>query len=290
MATALRTDLEHWSGDDTTVAEIELALAILRDSGDLRTSVMTHTAWVPGEWLDAARDTLAGLAERHPSRTILLVPRPDDEDGLDARVSLQRFRLPGEERYVCSEVIELNLRGRRAEAPASIVLPLLIPDLPVFLRWRGRPPFGSNVLDQLVDVVDRLVVDSLESREPGDAFRSLVELFDRTMVSDIAWARTLPWRVALAKLWPGIADLRELRVAGPESEALLLAGWLRSRLRRDVELVRDPAGEIERVAVDGEDVSPPSDRRSASELLSDELDRFSRDPVYEDAVRAASRA
>jgi hypothetical protein len=290
MATALRTDLEHWSGDDTTVAEIELALAILRDSGDLRTSVMTHTAWVPREWLDAARDTLAGLAERHPSRTILLVPRPDGEDGLDARVSLQRFRLPGEERYVCSEVIELNLRGRRAEAPASIVLPLLIPDLPVFLRWRGRPPFGSNVLDQLVDVVDRLVVDSLESREPGDAFRSLVELFDRTMVSDIAWARTLPWRVALAKLWPGIADLRELRVAGPESEALLLAGWLRSRLRRDVELVRDPAGEIERVAVDGEDVSPPSDRRSASELLSDELDRFSRDPVYEDAVRAASRA
>jgi glucose-6-phosphate dehydrogenase assembly protein OpcA len=278
-----------------SIREIEREVTAMRvvpgsDAPYQRTSVMTHTAWVPREWLDAARDTLAGLADRHPSRTILLVPRPDDEDGLDARVSLQRFRLPGEERYVCSEVIELNLRGRRAEAPASIVLPLLIPDLPVFLRWRGRPPFGSNVLDQLVDVVDRLVVDSLEWREPGDAFRSLVELFDRTMVSDIAWARTLPWRVALAKLWPGIADLRELRVAGPESEALLLAGWLRARLRRDAELVRDPAGEIERVAVDGEDVSPPSDRRSASELLSDELDCFSRDPVYEDAVRAASRA
>jgi glucose-6-phosphate dehydrogenase assembly protein OpcA len=253
-----------------------------------RTSVMTHTAWVPEEWLEAARETLAGLAERHPSRTIILIPRPAERDALDARVTLECFPLPGEARHLCSEVIELRLRGRRAKAPASIVLPLLIPDLPVFLRWRGQPPFGDDVLDQLVEVVDRLVVDSLEWPDPRGSFAALPDLFDRTAVSDIAWARTLPWRVALARLWPGIADLRELRVAGPESDALLLVGWLRSRLGHDVELSHQPAGEIEQVAVDGDEVtSPAGERRSASELLSDELDRFSRDPVYEAAVRAA---
>jgi glucose-6-phosphate dehydrogenase assembly protein OpcA len=286
MAQAL-TRLEEWCGDDTTVAEIEQALAELREESDLRTSVMTHTAWVPEEWLAAARETLAGLAERHPSRTIILVPRPDEEDALDARVSLECFPLSGEERHVCSEVIELHLKGRRAEAPASIVLPLLLPDIPVFLRWRGRPPFGSDVLDELVGIVDRLVVDSREWDEPREGLLSLAELFDRTAVSDIAWARTLPWRAALARLWPGVADTSELRVEGPKNEALLLAGWLRSRLGHDVGLLHEPAAEVERVAVDGEDVPPPTEpRRSASDLLSDELDRFSGDPVYEAAVRA----
>jgi glucose-6-phosphate dehydrogenase assembly protein OpcA len=279
--------VEGWSGDDTTVAEIERALAELREPSDLRTSVMTHTAWVPEEWLDAARETLAGFAERHPSRTIILVPRPREDDALDAHVSLECFPLLGEERSMCSEVIELHLKGRRAEAAASIVLPLLLPDLPVFIRWRGRPPFGSDVLDDLVGVVDRLVVESREWDDVGEALRSLAELFERTAVSDIAWSRTLPWRVEIARLWPDVADASELRVAGPESEALLLVGWLRSRLGRDVDLAREAADRVEAVAVDGQDVPTPKEPpRSASELLSEELDRFSRDPVYEAAVTA----
>lgn len=287
MAASL-TQLDEWQGGDTSVAEIERALAELRDASDLRTSVMTHTAWVPEDWLEAARATLAGLAERHPSRTILLVPRPDDDDALVARVALQCFPLTAEQRNVCSEVIELHLCGRRAQAAASIVLPLLIPDLPVFLRWRGRPPFGADVLEDLVDVIDRIVVDSIEWPDPRDALSQLAGLFDRVAVSDIAWARTLSWRTALARLWPRIADVSEVSVAGPESEALLLTGWLRSRLGSDVELAHEPAGEIERVAVDGDPVAEPAhERLSASDLLSAELDHFSRDPIYEAAVRAA---
>jgi hypothetical protein len=279
--------LLNWSGDDTTVAEIERALAELREASDLRTSVMTHTAWVPEEWLDAARTTLAGLAERHPSRTIILVPRPDEEDALDAQVSLECFPLLGEQRQMCSEVIELHLKGRRVEAAASIVLPLLLPDLPVFNRWRGRPPFLDDVVDDLVGVVDRLVVDSREWSEVRDGFHHLAELFERTAVSDIAWARTLPWRVEIARLWPDVADAREIRVTGPESAALLLVGWLRSRLGRDVDLAREPADDVQAVAMDGSDVPPPREpRASASDLLSEELERFSRDPVYEAAVTA----
>ena len=66
---------------DVSIAEIESELARLRgqsageaDMPTQRTSVMTHVAWVPPQWLDAAERTLEGLAERHPSRTVLLVP------------------------------------------------------------------------------------------------------------------------------------------------------------------------------------------------------------------------
>ena len=130
------------------------------------------------------------------------------------------------------ETIRLKLCGNRAQAPASVVAPLLLPDLPVFLRWRGQPPFGDRCFDQLVDTVDRLIVDSTEWAGLPEPYARLAEIFDRVAVSDIAWARTSRWRPHLATLWPGIADVSRIKVKGTEAQAHLLAGWLRSRLKR----------------------------------------------------------
>ena len=41
---------------------------------ELRTSTMTHIVWCPPAWRSQARATLAGLLERHPARTIFLIP------------------------------------------------------------------------------------------------------------------------------------------------------------------------------------------------------------------------
>ena len=254
-----------------------------------RTSVMNHIAWVPERWVDAATRTLAGLQERHPSRAVLLFPRPHDpRDALDAEVDLRCFAR-GKGASICFEVIELHLCGGRAAAPASVVAPLLLADLPDFLRWRGPLPFGEPELEQLVDLADRLIVDSIEWPDPEDAFSLLPELFDRTAVSDIAWARGEAWREAIARLWPGVADATTLRVAGPTGDALLLVGWLGSRLGRELELLHEPAGEVELVEVDGRPVEPfRLEPKSPSDLLSDQLDVFSRDRIYEEAVRSFS--
>lgn len=287
--------LDSWSGKDVAVSDIERALGDLRraeiedDVPVLRTSVMTHIAWVPEEWVEAARRTLEGLAERHPSRTILLLADPEaDEDGLDADVAVERFTMPGLERRVSTEVIELLLRRGRARAPASIVEPLLLHDLPVFLRWRGLPPFGEEPFEQLVSVVDRLIVDSTEWPGLPEPYPRLVEVFDRVVASDIAWARTERWRRQLATLWPEIADVRGIRVTGTAAQAHLLAGWLRSRVGRpDLELEHEPDDRLRGVEVDGRPTPfPPGDPPHPSELLSEELDRFGRDRIYEEAVRA----
>lgn len=297
MAAALSAapaHVEEWAGDDVGLGDVERALCRLREESahetegpDLRTSVMTHLAWVPLEWHEAAIETLAGLGERHPSRGILLVPDPDAPDGIDAKVSVLAFPLRGGRRHVAAEVLELRLRGRRAEAPASIVMPLLVSDLPVFLRWRGRPPFGASDLGQLLDICNRFVVDSREWPDVPEAYRELP--FERAACSDIAWRRTEPWRRALSALWPGVAEVRELRVVGPKAEACLLAGWLSSRLGREIELDHEPATRLEHVSVDGDEASAPAgERSSASDLLSAELDQFGRDPVYEQAAIAAT--
>ncbi|MBA3718017.1 MAG: glucose-6-phosphate dehydrogenase assembly protein OpcA [Actinobacteria bacterium] len=289
------THVDEWHGDDVSLADVQKRLGAMRISvadghSDLRTSVMTHTAWVPKNWLDAARGALSGLDEAHPSRTILLVPDPEAErDAIDASVSVYCFDLPGEARHVCSEVVELHLSGARATSPASVIEPLLISDLPVFSRWRGRPPFGSRELEQMVRVVDRLIVDSGEWEDLPADYAELAECFDQTAVSDIAFRRSLRWRTMLAELWPGIAEVRKLSVTGPEADALLLAGWLRSRLDRKVELEHEEADEIRGVSVDGDPATPPrGDQPDPSQLLSSELDQFGRDPIYEAAVRAAS--
>ena len=276
-----------------SIADIERELGTRRidpDTGEAsqRTSVMTHLAWVPQEWEEAAEDVLAGLAERHPSRTIVLFPRLGSPDGLDASVEVDCFA-SGEGRQVCTETIRLRLGGNRSEAPASIVEPLLLPDLPVFLRWRGLPPFGERPFEQLVDTVDRLIVDSTEWPGLPAPYAQLAAVFDRAAVSDIAWARTSRWRPQLASLWPGIADVRKIKVHGTEAQAQLLAGWLRSRLAHEVQLEQREADRLVGVDVDGVPAPfPPGDPPDPADLLSDELERFTRDRAYEDAVRAAT--
>jgi glucose-6-phosphate dehydrogenase assembly protein OpcA len=268
--------IEAWADDCATIEEIEDALADLRlrvghgGAPDLRTSVLTHMAWVPQEWQAAATETLAGLGEQHPSRTLLLFPQPEEGDRLAARVFLECHPLQGEARQLCNEVVELSLGGPRSEAPASVAMPLLLPDVPVFLRWRGRPAFRTEQFQQLLAIVDRLIIDSSEWPDVPGAYAELEEFFETAAVSDIAWRRTLPWREALARDWPELPD----RIAGPPAETALLAGWLRSRAGIDVE--REPADQI-----------PYGEKLNPSDLLSEELDVFGRDPVYEDAARTA---
>jgi glucose-6-phosphate dehydrogenase assembly protein OpcA len=285
---------DDWTGEDVTIAEIERELARLRvessregSQPNLRTSVMTHMAWVPPEWQVAAEETLAGMAERHPSRTLLLVPRPEEQDGLDAVVSIRCF--PIGDRAICGEVIELTLRGSRAAAPASIVLPLLISDLPVFLRWRGRPQWDTPEFRQLVGVTDRLVVDSTEWPDVPADYAPLAKLYDRVAVSDIAWDRTERWRGLLASLWPSIGTVRTLRVHGTRAQGHLLRGWLVSRLGHDVELEVDARERLEGIDLDGAPAPfPPGNPPNASDVLSAQLDRFARDRVYEAAARTAA--
>jgi hypothetical protein len=276
----------------TSVREIERELATLRADPNAnapfqRTSVMTHTAWVPEEWVEAAEDVLSGLAERHPSRTVVLFPQPDEEDGLDGEVEVDVYPA-GAGRQICTETIRVRLKGPRALAPASVIQPLLLPDLPAFLRWRGLPPFGEDYFEGLIDVLDRLIVDSTEWPDLPGSYRGLTEIFDRVAVSDIAWARTSRWRPQLATLWPSIANVKRIRVTGTAAQAHLLAGWLRSRLQHDVELEHDPSDRLVGVELDGEPAPfPPGDPPSGADLLSEQLDEFGRDRIYEDAVRGA---
>ena len=121
------------------------------------------------------------------------------------------------------------------------------------------------------------------------AYARLAELFSKVVVSDIAWERTERWRSLLASLWPGVADVRTIRVQGTRAQGHLLAGWLRSRLGHSVEVEIEEHERLEAIDLDGQSAPfPPGQPPNASDVLSAQLDRFARDPIYEEAVRAAA--
>ena len=123
----------------------------------------------------------------------------------------------------------------------------------------------------------------VDDREVRDGIRADVE----ARAIPAYATRTRDGRAALAALWPEVRSVEKLQVTAPLAGALLLAGWLRSRLGRDVELVRRAAKTVRRVVVDGTPVEPPGgDPPGPSDLLSEQLDVFGRDRVYEAAVAA----
>ena len=93
MAQALTGITEdRWTGDDTTIAEIERELARLRErrvagrraAEPAHVGDDAHRVGAAGVAATRPRRRSPGMAERHPSRTLLLVPRPDD-GGRDRR-------------------------------------------------------------------------------------------------------------------------------------------------------------------------------------------------------------
>ena len=193
------------------------------------------------------------------------------------------FPLREQRRHIAAEVIELRLRGLTSRAAAEHRQPAARTGAAVFLRWRGRPPFGEAQADELIDVCDRLIYDSREWPDTPDAYRSSVRadrLLRHRLAADRAVARLL------AGLWPGSATCAACTCAGRRR------GVAPRRLapfasRPGGRALQDDADELTAIAVDGEPCAPPHERVTGSDLLSDELDQFGRDPVYEAAAGRA---
>ena len=113
---------------------------------------------------------------------------------------------------------------------ASLLAPLLLPDLPTVL-WLPDP--AAPVPDPLLlERAEQILVDSTGD---GVSLRSLVSLAGSARVHDLTWGRLEFWRAATAaafepperrELLPRVTDL-EVRYEGDGlTPALLLAGWI----------------------------------------------------------------
>ena len=198
---------------------------------------MTHMAWVPERWEDAATRTLGGLEERHPVADDPALPasgrgpgraRRRDRPALLRRRPERRLRLlRGDRSSTCAGRARTHPGDGRRAAPRHRPA-----RLPALARRARRS--ASTELEELIGEADRLIVDSTEWERPDADLARLAELFDVIAVVGhrVGADRAVALRARRAAGRRSRAS-RTLRVDGPGRTALLLAGWLRARLGRD---------------------------------------------------------
>jgi len=262
MAETLDTGLEDvaltWTGRAVDVGRIESELGKLRylmtgdrspgDGFALRTSLLNMVIYSSREEdAGVAGRVIEDLASHHPSRAIIVLALPGEgESQVEAQLATHCHISRSLEQSVCCEEISLKVRGPSAEHLHSIVVPLLVPDLPVFLWWADGLPENAHLLLQLMDAADHLIVDSSRFGDQlGDLLRlaRLSSQEPRTGLGDLTWRRLDAWR-ELFHRQANIAEMRhhlqsvksvEIRYANGHAErkpaaAFLLLAWLAREL------------------------------------------------------------
>lgn len=294
---------------DTTGNEVVKALSAERRSAGGVASGMALSLIVivdePRVREAEAAATIASAA--HPCR-LLVVVRSDIErprNRLDAEIVVGGRLGPG-------EAVVMRMYGRLALHAESVVLPLLVPDVPVVTWWHGEPP-EEIATDFLGVTADRRITDAAQAADP------IAALHQRAVDyapgdTDLAWTRITTWRTLVASAF----DTSEAKVTGatvvaPKTDptAALMIGWLSSRLgisptwEETTEFPRMRSVELscangDRLRLTRDDNSAifqrtghadrhlPLVRRPLGDELAEELRRLDADQIYAEALGAAS--
>ncbi len=262
MAEDLAIDTAFWGARAEGVAALERELARLRRVQTAharesvrpiaRASVLNLIVYADREeHARRAARSISDLALRHPSRAIVvLTDRGQQRARNERRIEMHcQLPIPDGARQVCYEQILVRASGDVDDRLASAVIPLLVPDLPVFLWWTGTPPLGSRSFGNLLRLTDRLIVDSADFARPEVTLPIIARISEaargRFGLTDLNWTRLTPWREIATAFFDvpswrlfldGITGLRvgfAVDMDGRDihpSQALLFVGWLASRL------------------------------------------------------------
>lgn len=246
---------------------------------------------------------VAELTAMHPSRVLLMLGEKQTADR-DIEMSVETFcqtdKRTGEKR-LCCEQITMKASGNFVRELPSAALPLVVPDLTTFLWWRHA--LGPNserpekVFGDLLRASDRLILDSAEFADPGSDLLALSKLFDDKIyahvgISDLNWARLTSWRALLAGFYdvpayqPFLERIERVRIdyiapgmspAAVAPQALLIAGWLASRLGWSLTSDQTPAANDVTLrfnfSIKDQDRSPIVREGSSGRAISLELNR-----------------
>lgn len=218
-----------------------------------RNSVLTLVAFTSGQ-TEAQRviNIVHGLTTQHPSRAIVIQAEPTQQgNAIAAYVGTQ----VGANAASYGEDIAIEAQSQAVRHLPGVVLPLIAASLPSFLWWTGNPPWGSELLEALVDGCDRVIVDTSEMAHPERSLAALEDVIRRKKarcaISDINWTVQAPWREIVAQFFdaptmrPYLENIERITIeyaAGDEyargeqgaqlntSQGLIFAGWLISRL------------------------------------------------------------
>lgn len=233
----------EWQSAGTNLAEVRERLAQLWHNfpaAKVRESVQNLVVFAADSgWGEECGASLRGVSGLHPSRSVVLLP---GGESLSARVELRVRPLRGGGPGIFGEEIVLAVPPVQRSHPASLVWPLLLPDLPTVVFWGGDPEPEAVAFRELLEMADLLAVDSATFVRPRESWAWLGEAWrDRHLRvwGDLNWPRLGAWREAVARLFDDPEArrlrpwLREIEVEpglGGPGGSWLLAAWMAVRL------------------------------------------------------------
>ena len=231
-----------WAGQDTTPAAIEAALRELllerhhESDGYVPARVLNLICIVERQWSGEIANRLRRVGRYHPSRTIVCAVT-EGRRTIDAVASIAADATPTAGQHVLThETVILDLGPAHLEHLETIVDPLVVTDLTTVV-WA---PHGHwQAVEALRGLSQCVLLDSLEDPDVAGALRRAEALLAQRYVVDLAWLRSTPWRERIATVFDQptqrhrlgeITAIRIRSVAESGAAALLLCGWLTSRL------------------------------------------------------------
>jgi glucose-6-phosphate dehydrogenase assembly protein OpcA len=183
---------------------------------------------------------ISEIASQHACRALLIFANPDAPlEAARAWISAHCHLAGKGQGQICSEQITFQLDGGMVAALPNIVFSHLDSDLPLYFWWQGT--FREPLDEKLWGWVDRLIYDSAAWDAPAEQFRlvqkirTLTEI--RIILCDLAWARLIGARYAIAQLFDhscALARINEIKhvtiSCAEHSTGLLLLGWLAAQL------------------------------------------------------------
>lgn len=227
-----------WSARDTSPDAVEAALReLLRERHAANQTVaparvLNLIVIVDREWKGEIKGRLERAGQYHASRTVLCAVEPGRTE-LDAIATIS-YEDPRDGLSVMRETVEIDVGPEHLDALRTIVDPVLVSEIPT-VCW--SPHGHDEVVRSLLELIDVILLDSDDVEDPREAFTRAELVRERAYVIDLAWLRTTPWRERLAASFDvrpealGSMSSVEIRHRdGSAASALLLAGWLASRL------------------------------------------------------------
>lgn len=231
-----------WSAQDTNPDAIEAALReLLRERHAANEAlaparVINFIVIVDREWKGEIANRLERAGRYHGSRTVLCAVE-ENRTTLDAVATVSYEEPKGSQLGVMHESVEIDLGPEHLRALQTICDPVLVGELPTVL-W--SPHGHPEAVDAVCPLVDVMLLDSDDVDDPVAAFARAERLRKHAYIVDLAWLRTTPWRERLAATFDlperleALREVEELEIRHREASmasALLLAGWLSSRLQ-----------------------------------------------------------
>lgn len=233
-----------WEGRHVPLHEIErhlerVATDCAGRTPDVRAAVLNLIIHTDERGVAAVGEAVRQVSAMHPLRAIVVVGHPDARTShLDATVQVHCHPRYVAYRQTCAEVVLIHAYGSVARHLSSVAIPLLVPDLPVFFWQAGAPLLGRDVVENLLHTCDRLIIDGCRAQSAAALGRcAALARGDGAALSDLAWARLLPWREMLAEAadacplaWPSLRAVSVRHAAADWWPGHLFAAWLVDRL------------------------------------------------------------